>query len=45
VKLIDNAEVLSLENADDNVNWFDPPLLADAILGHVRKHPIEGAAS
>jgi len=45
VELIENAEILSLENADDNVNWFDPPLLADAILGHIRQHSIGGSAS
>ena len=30
------------ENADDNVNWFDPPLLANAILDYVKQHPIRG---
>ena len=42
VKLIKNAEILSLENSDDNVNWFDPPRLANAILDYVKRHPIAG---
>ncbi|MCY4086185.1 MAG: alpha/beta hydrolase [Actinomycetia bacterium] len=44
VKLIKNAEILSLENSDDNVNWFDPPKLANAILDYVKRHPIAGGA-
>lgn len=44
VELIENAEILSLENSDDNVNWFDPPRLANAILDYVKRHPIAGGA-
>lgn len=45
VKLIPNAEILRLENADDNVNWFNPPVLADAMLGYLGHHPIGGSTS
>ena len=44
-KLIENAEILNLENADDNMNWFDPPKLANAILDHVKRHPIAGGTA
>ena len=39
-KLIPNAEIHNLAKADDNISWWNPSVLTDAIHGHLQKHPI-----
>ena len=39
-ELIPDCELVTLENADDNVHYFDPPILADAIVKYLSKHPL-----
>lgn len=44
VKLIPNAEIHRLAKADDNISWWNPSTLSDAIHGYLQKHPIGAVA-
>ena len=39
-KLIPNCEMVTLANADDNVHYFNPPILAEVILDYLKVHPL-----
>ena len=39
-EMIPNCELTVLENADDNVHYFNPPILAEVIVNYLQKHPI-----
>ena len=38
--LIPNCETTVLANADDNVHYFNPQILADMIVSYLEKHPL-----